>query len=358
MLESLRADPRVEEAYVPMLPPPSPTGAGTPDFSAMQTNLGGYTGPFPFPTPLRVRPLWDMPGGTGAGVKFVDIEYGWRLNHEYLPASIAVLGPTPRIPAGLNVAAETSHGTASLGVVAGQHNGYGIDGIAPDATVSVAGSYTDLGQPYEVNIARAIDRARAALSSGDVMLLEAQIGGPNWTNPSLQDGLVPVEWQQVIFDAIKAATDQGITVIEAAGHGSENLDAAAYGGKFDRTQRDSGAVLVTRVEAGPTIPAPGPPPFSNIGSRIDLFWWNYTVVTTGYGDLQDNANDDLDYTQAIYAMSSAASAQVAGAVVSLQGIMRAMLGTPLAAGDMRNMLVQTGSVEAGEGPGIGVRPSS
>jgi len=358
VLESLRADPRVEEAHVPMLPPPSPTATGTPDFSALQTNLGGYTGPFPFPTPLRVRPLWDMPGGTGAGVSFVDIEYNWRLNHEDLPSSISVLGPTPRIPAGLNVAAETSHGTASLGVVAGQHNGYGIDGIAPDATVSVAGSYTDLGQPYEVNVARAIDRARVALSSGDVMLLEAQIGGPNWTNPSLQNGLVPVEWQQVVFDAIKAATDLGIIVIEAAGNGSENLDAAVYGGKFNRTQRDSGAVLVTSVEAGPTIPAPGPPPpFSNIGSRVDLFWWDYAVVTSGYGDLQDNANDDLDYTQSIYAMSSAASAQVAGGVVSLQGVMRAMLGTPLAAADMRNMLVQTGVVEASEGTGIGVRPN-
>ncbi len=354
-LRSLRADPRVESAHVPMLPPPSPSSCGTPDFTGLERHLEVAEGPPGNPPPSRLRPMHDIPGGTGQGVRFVDVEYAWRLTHEDLPPSIQVLGPTPRTPSGLSAAVETNHGTASLGVVLAQHNGLGVDGIAPDVMPRVAGSYTDTSQPYEVNLARAIDRARDWLLAGDVLLIEAQMGGPRWTNPSSQAGLVPVEWQQVVFDAIQAATSKGVIVVEAAANGGEDLDDPIYQGKFDRTQRDSRALIVTAAHAFP-VPPGQQAVYSDFGNRIDLFYWTYPLPSAGYGDLQAGASDNCDYTQSAFGASSGASALVAGGIASLQGVARALFGSPLSVTELGSLLVLTGRQDLGSGARVGVRP--
>ena len=48
----------------------------------------------------------------GAGIGFVDLEQGWTLDHEDLPANIPVIGPGQQFPQW------TWHGTAVLGIVA------------------------------------------------------------------------------------------------------------------------------------------------------------------------------------------------------------------------------------------------
>ena len=83
-------------------------------------------------------------------------------------------------------------------------------------------------------------------------------------------------------------------MIEAAGNGNVNLDQAACSGVFDRTVRDSGAIIV----------GAGQPPssgvdrqregFSTFGSRVDLQGWGSGVVTTGYGDLYQNPDRPTD----------------------------------------------------------------
>ena len=55
---------------------------------------------------------------------------------------------------------------------------------------------------------------------------------------------VAMEYWDSYFDAIKNATARGIIVVEAAGNGGMDLDSSIYGGKFDRSVRDSGAILV------------------------------------------------------------------------------------------------------------------
>ena len=96
------------------------------------------------------------------------------------------------------------------------------------------------------------------MEAGDVILLEQQsVQGPQF-DPTTGRGLVPIEFEPEVFNAIKAATNKGIIVVESAGNGSENLDRASYDGKFDRTKRDSGALIVGAGLPEGGIYGPGP----------------------------------------------------------------------------------------------------
>ena len=89
------------------------------------------------PVGIDARWAWSRRHGSGASVGFVDLEQGWTLNHEDLPAII----PLPGVGQDVNPSHER-HGTAVLGIVAGVDNDKGIIGIAPTpAWVSVASHF-------------------------------------------------------------------------------------------------------------------------------------------------------------------------------------------------------------------------
>jgi subtilisin family serine protease len=145
-------------------------------------------------------------------------------------------------------------------------------------------------------------------------------------------------------------------IIAAAGNGGENLDHAAYRKRFDRSHRDSGAILVG---------AGGPPragfadrerlDFSNYGRRVDVQGWGRKVATLDYGDLQACTGADRHYTGE-FAGTSSASPIVAGAAVILQGVARSR-GTLLSPRELRALLVSTGTPQAGNTrESIGPRP--
>lgn len=307
----------------------------TPSFESYQ----GYLGPAPHG--IDAPAAWRR-GQRGAGVWFADIEGGWNAKHEDLPGErITHAGGTP-IPDWT----WRAHGTAVLGQVVGRDNGRGVVGIAPDVervfTSSIGGT----------SVADAIDVAARELRPGDVLLIELQSSGP-------RGAWIPVEWWNDVFDAIKAATDRGVVVIEAAGNGYEDLDHRAYGGRFDRTRRDSGAIMV----------GAGAPPrsgfadrerldFSNYGSRVDVQGWGRKVATLDYGDLQDcstTSEADRHYTGE-FSGTSSASPIVAGAAVILEGVARQQGGfiTPK---HLRELLRITGTPQAGDtSQHIGPRP--
>ena len=206
-----------------------------------------------------------------------------------------------------------------------------------------------------MSCAKAIHLAADLLSSGDIILVEAQQpGGP-------RNSYIPMEWWPDTFAAIQYATSQGILVVEAAGNSGENLDDPIYDtGPFPNSWRnplrrngvDSGAILV-----GAGAPPRGPNgrdhgadrsrlPLSNYGSAVDCQGWGFEVTTCGYGDLQAGDTEDRWYTKSFSGTSSAAP-MVAGVLACVQGALRAagksQLG-PLAA---RELLRATGSSQQG-----------
>jgi subtilisin family serine protease len=349
-IAALAADPAVEEAFVaPVISLPSqaslapvgplaPLADGscpitTPSYEPYQEYVG------PAPSGIDAPAAWRA-GNRGAGVWFADIEGNWNAGHEDLPGDRMVhVGGRKIADRGWR-----EHGTAVLGEVVGKDNGKGVIGIAPEVERVFTSSIGD------TPVAAAIEAAQEALRPGDVLLIELQGTGP-------RGRFLPVEYWDDAFDAIRAATERGVVVIEAAGNGGEDLDRASYRGKFDRARRDSGAIMVG---------AGGPPrrgyddrarlDFSNYGGRVDVQGWGRKVATLDYGDLQQcGGGADRHYTGE-FSGTSSASPIVAGAAVLLEGLARAD-GQVLAPRALRELLRATGTPQTGDlRTQIGPRP--
>jgi subtilisin family serine protease len=300
-VDAVLADRTLDEAFVaPVLSlPNADDGDSCPITTPAYDHLQGYLAAAP--AGIDAGAAWAR-GVRGAGVWFADIEGGWNPRHEDLPGDrIALVHGKVMTQPGWR-----EHGTAVLGEVVGADNGRGVTGIAPDVdrvlTSSIGGS----------EAADAIDAAARQLRAGDVLLVELQGYGP-------RGRFVPVEYWDDIFDAIHAATERGIVVIEAAGNGGEDLDHRVYKGTFNRRVRDSGAVM---------IGAGGPPrdgfvdrarlDFSNYGSRVDVQGWGRRVATLDYGDLQRCDDSSHRHYTDEFSGTSSASPIVAGAAVLLE----------------------------------------
>ncbi len=312
----------------------------TPRFDPLQGYLAAAPGG------IDAAAAWQRPGGGGAGVWFADIEGGWNTDHEDLA------GITFEHVAGRPITEPSwqAHGTAVLGEVVGRDNELGVVGIAPAVERVVTASI------WQAPVADAIYAAQRALRPGDVLLIELQGEGP-------RRRYLPVEYWADVFEVIQAATARGVIVIEAAGNGAEDLDHRAYRGAFDRSKRDSGAIMVgagAPARAGWTDRARLD--FSNHGGRVDVQGWGRHVTSLDYGDLQDCGRDvrARHYTDQ-FSGTSSASPIVAGAAILLQGVRRAAGQPPLTPAAMRQLLVDTGTpqVDGPHGPAtqhIGPRP--
>lgn len=276
-----------------------------------------------------------QPGGRGETVRITDIEGAWLWDHEDLPEPFIDLG------AHIDDLSWRNHGTAVVGEMSGMDNGYGVTGIVPDAAVgnSAVGNQS---------VAQALFAAAAAIEPGDILLIELHAPGPN-ANGDGQYGYVPMEFWPDNFDAIRAITDLGYIVVEAAGNGQQDLDDPVYQGFFDRSVRDSGAIMVGATAGSAMTPAW----FTNHGTRVDLCGWGSNVATCGYGDLQ--GGDEIEWYTVSFSGTSSASPIVTGAVASLQGMAEVTLGLSLDAYLARELLVATGTPSNGPEL-IGPRP--
>lgn len=351
MLARLQRDPAIEQAFVaPEVSLPQPIAPSqitddgpscpitTPSFESYQ----GYLGPAP--QGIDAPAAWRR-GVRGQGVWFADVEGGWNAKHEDLPGDRMTHAGGRQISDPM----WRAHGTAVLGEVVGRDNGKGVVGIAPDVervfTSSIGGT----------SVANALDTAAERLRPGDVMLIELQATGP-------RRRFMPVEYWDDNFDVIKAATDRGVIVIEAAGNGAENLDHSAYQGKLDRTKRDSGAIMVGA--GGPArdgFDDRARLDFSNYGSRVDVQGWGRKVATLDYGDLQrcDNSESrsyvDRHYTDE-FSGTSSASPIVAGAAVLVESYAKSRGGV-LTPRRVRELLRATGTPQTSDPKQqIGPRP--
>lgn len=294
------------------------------------------------PIGVDARYAWTISGGNGNGVRVVDIEGGWRTTHEDMPP-LFYQGGTQ-----INLLDWRNHGTAVLGVIVGASNPYGVTGISPGASAGVEAVGAQ-------SAASAITNAANAVGRGGVVLIELHAGGPAGTSCSCnlgQCGYVAMEYWSAEFDAIATASANGVIVVEASGNGSANLDDARYGTTFNRSVRDSGAILVAASNGAIRTPTC----WTNHGSRIDAFGWGENVTTLGYGTRFNGGTEDQYYTGSFNGTSSA-SPVVVGSVVNLQGVVRAELRAPLAAWEMRNLISRTGTAQSGGTQMIGRMPN-
>lgn len=303
------------------IPPTSPDLTGSQGYKHLSTGGIGTLRPSVYP------------GASGRGIKFVDVEYGWQLDHEDLeiPASrVLAGGATPSDPFKNN-----DHGTAVLGEIHGKRNSYGVTGIAPAAQAWVAPANT---VQFGYDPARAIGLATGFLGNGDVIIIEQQTFVCHAT---LFSPYGPLEWLQPVFDAVSTATAKGIIVVAAAGNGSKNLDVTNCDGKFNREVRDSLAII---VGAGSSTDH-SRLSFSSYGSRVDVQGWGEKVTTTGYGDAFNPGDARQKYTY-VFNGTSSATPIVTGAVLDIQGILKGCGVQVLEPAVIRKALVDTGTPQA------------
>ncbi|TPV93629.1 MAG: hypothetical protein B7733_19555, partial [Myxococcales bacterium FL481] len=332
--ERLQALDAVEYAYIARenLPPPQPSEAAmsrgdlppTTDSFVMQQ---GYLGPDPG---IDAEFAWSM-GLDGSGIAWRDNEYSWRLDHEeFNEVAIAV-------EEGQSLAdLYRDHGTAVIGVIAAPHNGYGVSGIAPSATLTVY---------PEITVADGSRRCEAVLSSmadsrpGDVVLIEQQ-----------DESGAPSEIELCIYDAVKMGVDAGVVVVGTAGNGAQNLDSPTYASYMERG--DNGAIINgsgtpdTQHNARET---------STYGERVNLHGWGSVVVSTGYGYLTTVGGDERQSYTDRFGGTSAAGPMVAGAAILLQQFAVESLGGPFTSQKVRQTLSDTG-IPQGSGPPVGPFP--
>jgi hypothetical protein len=345
-----------------MAPQTEEPPVATPDFTARQ----GYFGPSV--VGIDAHYAATVPGGRGAGVNIIDIEWGWRFTHEDLTQNQG------GVVSGTNSSDldPENHGTAVIGEFSGDRNTFGVTGISPDAHVSAVSLVTH-------STAQAIRIAADRLRPGDIILLEVHRRGPRGSAGSGQFGYIAIEWWPDDFDAIRYAVSKGVIVVEAAGNGGQNLDDPVYNTRpagfpaswrnpFNPTNPSSSAVVV-----GAGMPSPGTHGrnaqpgwgdvyadrgrcfFSNYGARVDAQGWGWEVTSTGYGDLQGGTDRNQWYTDQ-FSGTSSASPIVVGALACVQGVLRAHGRIPLSPARAIELLRATGSPQQ-DGPAFTFIPN-
>ncbi|WP_111707547.1 hemopexin repeat-containing protein [Lutibacter citreus] len=331
MRDDLLKDELVEAAYIK---PASSEPSNTPDFSGNQGYLNNA------PLGVDAKFAWQFGGGRGEGIDIIDIERGFNFSHEDLQENSGGLLE------GVNRAGSENHGTAVLGIMGADDNGFGVTGISHNSHISAISYHGGLGT------SQAIINAADELNAGDIILLEVHRSGPAADDNISQDGYIAIEWWPDDFAAILYATSKGIIVVEAAGNGAEDLDSDIFNHKdigfpsnwknpFNLRNPQCGAIMVGAGSPSSSNDrtALG---FSNWGSRVDVQGWGRNVASTGYGDLQQGGNDNLWYTRS-FSGTSSASPIVTGSIACIQGRLKARGKTLLTPRTARNIMRNTGS---------------
>jgi len=293
---------------------------------------------------------WSV-GATGANVRVIDVENSAIPGHEDQPSFFYQNGVM------IDSMEHRNHGSATVGVIAAPRNGYGVTGIAHGARVGLGStSFCGIFSCWQ-DSPRALRTAADHLGSGDILTIELHRPGPDsWQqceSNCKQFEFIAVEYWQADYDAIRYAVSKGIVVVEAAGNGSMNLDSSLYKWLFDRSVRDSGAIL---VGAGGSWNR-APHSWTNYGSRLDVQGWGDSVVTLGYGDLWTGGGDNRQRYTATFGGTSSGTAMVSGVAAAVQSYAKSRGLGVRSSRQMRALLRATGRAQASSLRQIGPLPN-
>ena len=265
-----------------------------------------YRGPNPG---LDIDYAWSR-GIKGAGIRVMDLEFSWGLNHEDF------YGMNIYKRDGLTMTSNyASHGTSVASIIMSNNNGSGMTGMMYEIDAFIA-------YPEELDRIAATALAVEDAQAGDVILYEMQADGP------AGHGYTPAEYEQAIWDLTRVATDKGAIVVATGGNGGNNMDDAIFAEW--RSRGHSGAIF---VGAGTSDIYHSPLGFSNKGSRFDLQGWGHNVAAA--------SGTYNTYTQSFSGTSSAGPI-VTSAVVALLSHAKNEYGVILTAQQVRDYLVDTG----------------
>ncbi|RKG93049.1 hypothetical protein D7V97_40340 [Corallococcus sp. CA053C] len=329
--------------------PAAPGGTNTLAVSYVAEQDYGEAAPIGIDTDWLRTQYWNAYGNSWG---FTDAEYSWNYTHQDLTQLTGAVLVNGQPHASAAVLGNRNHGTAVLGVLASNANAFGTTGLVHAASVRLSTEWPSTGYDR----ASAIYSASNQFWNGAVILLEMQAyssidcNGDGVVNTG---DLVPSEYVPAIRDAIKVATGNGRIVVEAAGNGNCNLDAAGFAGYFSATDatKDSGAIIVGAGEKLTRNKAS----FSTYGSRVDTHAeGDWKIVTTGYGDKYSAEGENLFYA-AGFSGTSGASPIVTSAAVALSGVMYLRHGSYYAPKELRDVLRRDGTAQVSGGK-IGPRP--
>ncbi|MCG2611190.1 S8 family peptidase [Flavobacterium sp. SM15] len=297
--------------------PPSDIPPTTDDYLPNQSYLAPDPG-------VNMESAWAL-GLKGSGIRVRDVEYGFNSQHEDLNQVNVFIAPGMTINSSAS-ASYTEHGTPVFGIVMADDGGYGISGMANQAREMVLfPEWQQTGYNRINAIVKAISNSRA----GDVILFEMQAYGQGGS-------LVPAEFDAVVWDLTKAATDAGIIIVEAGANGGQNLDSAYYASYMNRG--NSGAILVGGGRSNLTHDRIS---YSNYGLRFDVQGWAENVFACGYGNVVQVGGDfNQGYTN--FNGTSAATPMVASCVIVLQSYYFSLTGVYMTPVEMRRLLNTTG----------------
>jgi len=351
LLAAIQRLPIVEAAY--FQPIPFDATDISPPTSIDVTGQQGYFRASP--TGIDVDFARRFSGGRGEGVRIVDIEAGWNLDHEDLPSVSFGYGINFGIFDG-------AHGTAVLGQIAAQQNSFGANGVVPASAIGWS-SVTNIDplmpwRTYFYSVANAILSAGFFLDQGDIALIEQHfptVGAgtePAECNQS-QFGYVAVETYPFEHAAISLMTAVGVVVVEAAGNGQTRVTPASM--------VDSGAIVVGASQNDLT-----PSCFTNFGPRVDVHAWGRSIGTLGYGaviagdppdpTLRANGPDVRQFYTRGFGGTSGASPIVVGAAALVQSTRAARGLQKLTSVQLRSLLVATGTAQAAATTAIAIGP--
>lgn len=325
IVNDLRGTEGVAEANFVAKPAPAPTVNN-------YTNLQNYLNDSP--DGIGSTFAKKFPGGNGSAVQIFDLEYSWTRMHEDLTTNKGRARPllangTPADPFN-----DQNHGTAVAGQLVATNNEFGVTGMVNGAKLRMINTYnTERGW----DIVGALRVAAEHAVPGDVVMIEQQ----TWAPDSI-GGYAPVEWEPAIYDAIKALTDGGVNVIQAAGNSGHSLDNPVFGASFPRGKAHSGSIIVGAGSNCYSVKR-GRLSFSNYGKRVELQGHGECVTTTGYGYLDGWNSPRAAYTSS-FDGTSAATPVVAAAVASLSSTYKTLNnGAVLSPAAIRFYLAYTGT---------------